>query len=875
MRIFKDSTKSKVVVGFATALGIVVFAIYLTYSSFTQLLNSLDVLSQPNNKLRTLRHTLATMATAESTIRAYTLTSQERHFNAYLSHLDTIRAQVDTLHIIMTASPTELAEVDSIRVLLDRKEQSLLQYADLKKQYKTQDISKEALRRIAYTSSEKPAPYTIRKYTTTTISDLAKPAGEAEEELVEENPESKEVKKTLLGRLFSKRRNQNDNAQQVPRVPIPKLDVRQETTIDTSKTNQRSKEKVADLANVRRILSRLQREADRKEQELLSKELALLHQDKRIMDQIRNMVYKLERHELVKVRERSGLARKEAKETSSVLLAVGIFGLVSGIAFILFILRDITRSNKYKSQLIGARKQAIQLARAKEAFVANMSHEMRTPLNVILGFARQLKHAPLEAEQTEHLRAIDSAGHHLLHIVNDVLDLSKIEAGKLDITPVTFSLKQLATDIEQAFFIKATSKHIHFEVFIDHNLPDALTGDALRIKQILFNLVDNAIKFTHEGQVQVKFMLKSIRRSRVVLSIAVTDTGIGIAPERMQHVFGEFNQADDSILRKYGGTGLGLSISQKLVEMQGGTLAVNSVYNKGTTFNIVLPLLKATTVVAATAAPKLQLPLPQAFAGYTALVIDDDTFSQTLSNLILSRWGIKVHLASDATEALALVNKYRFDIILTDIQLPGMSGKSLARLIRKQDKHVPIIALTANIMSNDAAFFHNTPISGHLLKPFTEQELYQKLAEILEPQPATEPYTPLAEKTQNQANALYNLSDIRKFTGTDTETLVAVLDVMCQDQYTNLEQLLDAKDMGNWTAAAEVAHKMLTAFKHLKADSVVPYLSKLEQELHQPGQSEEELEALAESINDNTFLVLEALEEEIAQLKSMVKASAS
>ncbi|MCJ8167171.1 ATP-binding protein [Pontibacter sp. E15-1] len=881
MRIFGDSIKSKVIVGFLLALGIVLAAIYLTYTSFTKLLGSVDVLSRPNSKLAEMQYTLATISTAESSIRAYTLTTKQEHFKDYLDHLGSIENQIGSLRQMMQDNPQEIAQLDSIATLLDAKQKSLEQYVALKKEQQSLDYSGKAMRQIASTVQEQPLSTTIKQHTTTTISDrLTINPEETEEEEAspqeEESTKYEEPKRGFLNKLFSKKEKEDRKTAPPPKVIVPQLNVTQEIKIDTSATATR----VAPLAKVRRILHNVQRESDEKKELLQAKELTLLQQDKHIMDQVRSMMYALERNEQEQMLQNSRQARAVAKETSGVLLLIGVLGLGAGLAFILVILRDLTRSNNYKAKLIKAQKDAVQLANAKEAFVANMSHEMRTPLNVILGFSQQLRHTPLLPQQQEHLQAVNGAGEHLLHIVNDVLDLSKIEVGKLHIHHSVFSLKQLLKQVEHAFALKASSKRIHFLTRTDELIPDVLQGDALRLKQVLFNLVDNAIKFTHEGQVLVSVRLKTIRRTRAVVSIAVSDTGIGISEDQIQHVFGEFNQADDSILRKYGGTGLGLSISKKLVEMQGGTLNVHSEQHQGTTFTFVLPLKvskEALPVQTDTLTPQ-----STTFQNFTALVIDDDAYSRKLCELILTRWGMHVHLANDGQEAMDHVLRQRFDVVLTDIQLPGMSGKTVARNIRKHDKNVPILALTANILSNEEDFFKNTAISGHLLKPFTEEELHQILATALPAIPAAQPVATSAQGIKQQAmkketpqlaaaapptGKLYDLSEMRLFIGPDNETLAAVLEVLVADQRQNVQELQVEAAAGNWVKAGEIAHKMLTTFKHLNAHTITPDLLELEQVLHTGKVVPEQLEAAAARTAQGVQQALTAIQQELEVLR--------
>lgn len=865
MKINNEHIKSKVVIGFTLALSIVVFAIYLTYNSFTQLLNSVTVLSQPNAKLAKLQHTLADIATAESAIRAYTLTTKDDHFREYLDNLGTINSQLDTLCTLMQDNPDELTQVDSVSTLLLAQKKSLEEHVALKKQRKGRNtFSDRALQQIASSASTQAATTTINQRTTTTISDRLAYNTNTQAE----NQESAESRKGLLGKLFGKR---TETKSQEPPQPIlvPEINVKQEYTTDTSRI---APTQVAPIAEVRNVLQNVERERRRQEEAMVNKELALLQQDKQIMDQVRRMIYDLEKYELHQARLNSEEAREVARETSLVLLLVGIFGLASGIAFILIILRDLTRSSRYKDELKRSRKEAIQLARAKEAFVANISHEIRTPLNVVLGFSEQLNHTQLQTQQQEHLQAIRSAGEHLLHIVNDVLDLSKLEAGKLHLHHTPFELKKLLSEVEQAFKLKASTKGIDFNCTLDEQLHGHLLGDSLRMKQVLFNLVDNAIKFTHAGEVAVRCRLKSQRRGLVVVAIDVSDTGIGIAMEQTAHVFGEFNQADDSIIRKYGGTGLGLSISKKLVEMQGGSLTLRSVPNEGTTFTIVLPLQRVAAPALEETPLQQQLAATNVLAGKAVLVIDDDAYSRTLCQLILSRWGMHVTLANDGQEALQFFGERQFDVVLTDIQLPGMSGKAVARAIRKADAAIPIVALTANIMSSNRRFFAKTGITDHLLKPFTEQDLHQKLSKALaltaipEPEVSAEPVT--------APQALYTLEELRSFVGDDEQALVAVLEVLLADHRQNLEQLQEAVASQDWHLAGEIAHKMKTAFKHLQAQSVLPALDALEQLLHQPYLQTEQLPSIAQQLQHDADQVLSALENELQGIKQAAEVAA-
>ncbi|MCC9167861.1 ATP-binding protein [Pontibacter harenae] len=864
MRLFREKTKAKVIAGFGLALSVVAVAAFLFYTSFTQLLSSVEVLSQPNNKLAKLQHILADIATAESSIRAYTLTSEEEYFNNYLASLDAIDIQIDTVRCMVGNSSADVGHIDSIYSLLQTKKYSIERYLELKKQRSNLDYSDKALRQIASSAKKQPTTTIIKQQTTTTISGIEPPA------MVEKEPEEKpQNRRGLFSRIFSKRSEAEEKQEKPAPVAAVPVSVKQETSTDTSAIIA-APQPVAEVADVKLILRNINNEAERHDEILMEKELALLKQDQRIMDQIRAMIYGLEQSEKEQAELNSAQARQVVNETSKVLLVVGMLGLIGIVSFILLILRDITRSNAYKAQLVKARKEAVRLARAKEAFVANMSHEIRTPLNVVLGFSEQLQHTPLEATQQEHLQAINSAGKHLLHIVNDVLDLSKIEAGKLQINSEPFSLPSLITELEQAFALKAQSKGIRFKCEVDARLTKPLLGDPMRLKQVLFNLVDNAIKFTNEGQVTFTCKLKTQRRKQRVVALEVTDTGIGIPMEQAEHIFGEFNQADDTIIRKYGGTGLGLAISKQLVEMQHGKLTLSSTPGQGTTFSIVLPLKEAqqkeipeevsATVLSATTA---------ALKHKRVLVIEDDAYSRSLCEIVLKRWGAEVYLASSGPEALAIEESISVDAVLTDVQLPGMSGKAVARAIRKRNATVPILALTANILSNDSRFFANTGISGFLLKPFSEQELYQKLVSALGMNTTiAEETTPTIATETTAEEPRYSLEEIRSFSGASNEALAAILEVLVQNNRQNLELLSAAAEAEDWQQVGALAHKMQTAFKHLQASTITPALSRLEQLLHQPQPETATLQAIVTQLQQHAIPVLRALEAEATALQT-------
>jgi len=342
-----------------------------------------------------------------------------------------------------------------------------------------------------------------------------------------------------------------------------------------------------------------------------------------------------------------------------------------------------------------AEADAQEASRAKSAFLAMMSHELRTPMNGILGLAYALRGAKLDERQAEYLEMIEQSGHGLMTILNDILDLSKIEAGKLELEVAPFDIRKLAAQIRLVWSETARLKGVDLILDVDPATPAWLSGDAARVRQILMNLVSNALKFTESGYVTV--CIASIEDG-IVLS--VSDTGVGMSEEQRQRLFTPFTQGDRTIARRFGGTGLGLAICRQLVEMMGGEIGVESAPNVGSTFSARLILPAAVAVAAAEDADEaLDL------AGARVLVVDDNSVNQTVARAILEAAGASVVTAGDGHTALARLRIEDFDVVLMDVHMPGMDGGEVVRRMRAGEGgrvDMPVVALTADAMVGDA-----------------------------------------------------------------------------------------------------------------------------------------------------------------------------
>jgi PAS domain S-box-containing protein len=484
----------------------------------------------------------------------------------------------------------------------------------------------------------------------------------------------------------------------------------------------------------------------------------------------------------------------------------------NGLAGLILDCRDITQRKRDAEELV-------RLQKAKEQFLANISHEIRTPINGIAGMASLLSQNQSQEERQTYLNAIKHSAENLKVIINDILDVTAIESGKLKFEKIAFNLTDLLPSLLSTFTYQAREKNIRLDYTIEPALNTILTGDPVRLNQILINLVSNAVKFTHTGFIHVKCIVTREQKDTVWVKFLVQDTGVGIPKEKLETIFESFSQADESVTRRYGGTGLGLTIAKQLVELQNGSISVESKEQQGSTFTFTIPYPRgANTTLPGHQPPKALHTHAEGeeLRDLHVLLVEDNDINRLYAESILKTWNCKTDTAENGLVALEKLKNHDYDVILMDIQMPVMDGYETTKAIRMMPPPtgvVPIIALTANATRNDINLCIQAGMNDYLPKPFAPEDLYQKLVDDL--------------KLRNRISAiekprkrLYDLNYLRNVSGNNTGFIREMITTFVQSIPNSLKDIQSNVDDDNWINVARIIHQIKPTLTLLGIESL-------------------------------------------------------
>ncbi|NBC16290.1 MAG: PAS domain S-box protein [Bacteroidetes bacterium] len=527
------------------------------------------------------------------------------------------------------------------------------------------------------------------------------------------------------------------------------------------------------------------------------------------------------------------------------------------------VMRDLTDRHRHEQELRRAKALAEASSQAKEQFLANMSHEMRTPLSAIIGMTYLLGDTPLTDDQQRHLDGIHFSADTLLSLINDLLDFAKIESGHIEFESVAFELPELIHNMADTMRFKAEQKELALRVALDETLPPVLVGDPTRLSQILLNLLGNALKFTHDGQVSliVRPADHPGDEAPVRIAFVVEDTGIGIPQDKLEDIFDTFTQARRDTTRHFGGTGLGLSIVKELTTRMGGTLDVQSAEGEGSTFTITLPF-----ETAAPDAVQETRPLPEAdidLSGVRILLVEDNEINQTVAQRILARWDVEVTLADDGETALARLREQSFDLVLMDIHMPGLDGYETTRRIREDlglaPEALPVLALTASVRVHQGKDTERAGMNDFVLKPFVPRELRRCIARHLTSRPSDDTTPNSARPMPDEpTTAPIDLTYLRQQTDHDATFLRTMIDLTMAQLREGRATLTEAHETNDWATARFTAHKLKSTANTVGAAPLARVLADVEDRILED--EYRRADALLETVPTQIQNVMDALQ---------------
>jgi signal transduction histidine kinase/response regulator of citrate/malate metabolism len=733
---------------------------WFNYKNVEAMTKTMAQLQQPDNRLSELKQLVLSANTAESYVRSFAITRKKKYLDNYYVQVNAIDSQSIQLKKLFK---NEEHQVDTLTNLIAQKFEIYEKLIDLRY---TQLIN-EAVDKIS--GKVKDIPETV-------VDTIAERSG-------------------FFKRLFG-------SAKRIKQMEL------KAHLLDSLNSLQAEK-----LKSIRRAVYDAQSNEIKTISDLSDGELMLLEKDRILKEQLQQQITFLEEKIVKTNAEKSQEAIRATSKKMETMMLITVVSSVMILLLTILILWDIGRANRYKTQLEAARIKSDQLAKFKEDFLATMSHEIRTPLSALTGFSKKLLQTNTSGEQKQYIKIINSAGDHLLNIVNDVLDLSRIETGKLKFENEPFSIYKTIQETHQLLHQKAMDKAIAFTLDVDAVKYDVVMGDAMRLKQILLNVCGNALKFTEKGFVHLS--VTKAENNHYVFKI--TDTGVGIPDEKLADIFNPYEQANN-IEKNYGGTGLGLAITRKMVEILKGSIHIVSAIGKGTTITIQLAYDTATN-------PPLEEEItsthPSTLNGYKILLTEDDFLNRELAKTALQTAGASVIIAENGQQAIEKLLLENPDALLMDIQMPVMNGRQATLFIRENiSDTIPIIGITANLMNDAKSDCLAAGMHEVILKPFDLKSLTNLLLPLLKAHNEN--------KTQHESLFSFSLDNLFKTSNGKVDFVIKMLKIFISSNSSLLEKTIRCAEEKNYQQAAANIHRLIPSFRQIELDAFASIFKNME-----------------------------------------------
>jgi len=742
----------------------VVVSGYMAYQSLSQIVDTIHKEARPDLKLLLIKDIASDLNEVENTIRLYSLTGNSSFARSYRQLGDSIQRKLKTLSGYADPGSEEILHIDSISLLANRK---LLIWDKIRALHRSKTDTHNSFTDL-YSKIDTAIiqPDTIR----------FKP----------------EEKKGFFKRVFGKK----DTTTRRPVI------------IDKTKEKEIIKKEIAGIEE--QITSQAKR--------LQSSETALFEQNIKLTQTLNRHIFSLETSEQLRLESKTQEADTMAEKTYRGMAIFTVTAVLLLIFILILFFRNLQKNRTYQQVLKEAKAEAESLAKAKEMFVATVSHEMRTPVNAIYGLTGQMLQKTSPGEMANDLKVVHNSAEHLIALVNDTLDFSKIESQKLKIEQVDFLPAEILNEIQILHKDSAQKKGINLIINNQTDKNLVLQGDPIRLKQVLINLITNAIKFTHKGQVTLTVSGEEISGRAYKLHIEVSDTGVGISEEDLKLIFDEFVQLGTDLTQKQRGAGLGLSIVKKLVHLQDGEIKVESTPGKGTRFILMIPYRMGDPKNIVEIQQE-QLQIPNWFRNLHFLIVDDEEYNLYLIKNILNKWDAAFAEAFNGREAVDLAQKTSFDLILMDIRMPVMDGYEAAQQILNRDSSARIIALTATTKPEDILKIEQAGMQAFLQKPFSEAHLINLIRKLVPEK---------MSKGESAETAPIDMNELDRISGGDKAFLDEMLRIFVRSSEEALVKFRLNMQNPDKAALAETAHKLAAPAKHMLATTLYNNLKKLE-----------------------------------------------
>lgn len=832
-----NTIRNKVAISYLLLVILAALAIGVLYKGINNIVLLDANATKPNQKLKQINQILTHVYEAESYSRSYFLFRTDSLLNIYIQSNNNISKGIDSLKAICHSNPGQTKNLNEITELLKKKEEIIKKLLNINESNEQKILYERVLDEVYFnTYADLNSPSIIKQNITTKRDSIF--------EIQEKTGFFNKVKK-----VFS-------STPETTEKKFTKTIIEQAVTYDTIAPKGPSNEEV--LGTLEAALNNFKIRNELLKKQYVSQETGLLHSDRIILDRIRSIISSLEDEEISKTTNLLARSQRILNDANNSVIILGGLALLLVLIFLLIIYRDISRTKAYQHELQKAQKYSEDLLRLKEQFVANMSHEIRTPLSAIIGFSEQLKKTVPNRNQQIFIHNIEQSSRHLHALINNVLDLSKSNAGKLTLDKTSFRLNELVDETCQLFTNDAQTKGLELTYSCDALSEIPVIGDKLKVKQILINIVGNAIKFTSKGQVKIHVTAQETN-NLLNTAIEISDTGLGIPKDKLKYVFEEFSQADSNITRKFGGTGLGLSISKKMAELMKGSIAVKSEPNVGSTFTVTIPFEKCMLEDCKENKPTSDT---AKLEGLKLLIVEDDETMRLLLGYIFHSYKVVGKFAVTGREALEQLQKSSFDLVLSDIQMPEMSGIELVQKIKQINNKLPVIAFTAHSSVPDRAL--KAGFDAFLSKPFTEKEVISVIAKTLgiaQIENAEQQMKPASKARVSEPHG-FTFRKLKEFTGTDEAAFLDIMTNFFASADSDLLYIENNLIDNNLAEVANKVHKLLPMFRQLEVSSIIDEMQMIER--HKELElSEEDVKLFTSDFLEKARKVLEDMKNEI------------